>query len=74
MGQSLAKNYTYFSFTNYTREYGFTRMDRLYGYSAGLIIGRRHQVSLEITRYSNSNRFSFNSRPLFSVGYIWSLR
>lgn len=70
---TFTPRYTYLGFRNFTKEHGFTRRNRIYGYSAGLMFGEMHQLSLELSQYVNNERFSFENTPIFSVGYIWNL-
>lgn len=71
---TLSPRYTYLGFTNFTKEYGFTRRNNIYGYSAGLIVGKKHQFSFELSQYVNNQEFSFNTKPIISLGYIWNMK
>lgn len=69
---TFSPKYTYLGFTNFTKEYRFTREDNIYGYSSGFIIGKKHQFSFEISQYVDNTKFSFATKPILSFGYIWN--
>jgi hypothetical protein len=71
---TLSPRYTYLGFTNFIKEYGFTRRNNIYGYSLGLIIGKKHQFSIELSQYVNNEVFSFDTQPIISLGYIWNIK
>lgn len=62
---TLSPRYTYLGFTG--RD---TRSNNIYGYSAGIIIGKKHQFSFELSQYVNNTKFTFDTKPIFSLGYI----
>lgn len=67
---TFSPRYTYLGFTNFTKEYGFTDKNKILGYSAGFIIGKKHQFSFELSQYVNNKKFSFNTKPIISLGII----
>ncbi len=71
---TLAPRYTYLGFVNFMKEYGFTRSSRIYGYSAGVVVGKKHQVSFELSQYVHNADFSFKTKPIISLGYIWHIK
>ncbi len=71
---TLSPRYNYLGFTNFTKEYGFTIRNNIYGYSAGLIVGKKHQFSFELSQYVNNTDFSFDTKPIISLGYIWNIK
>ena len=70
---SFSPRYNYLGFTNFTKEYGYTTANHIYGYSAALIFGKKHQFSLELSQYVNNKKFTFDTRPIMSLGYMWNL-
>jgi hypothetical protein len=66
---TLAPKYTYLGFTNLTRAYGFTQKNNIYGYSTGLIIGKKHQILIEWSQYVNETKFTSRQTPQISFGY-----
>lgn len=71
---TVSPRYTFLGLTNFTEQYGFTRTNNILGYSSGLIVGKKHQFSVELSQYVNNTGFSFDTRPIMSFGYIWNLK
>ncbi len=71
---TLAPRYTYLGFVNFMKGYEFTRSSRIYGYSAGVVVGKKHQVSFELSQYVHNADFSFKAKPIISLGYIWHIK
>jgi hypothetical protein len=71
---TLSPRYTYLCFTNFTEEDGCTIRNNIYGYSAGLIVGTKHQFSFELSQYVSNTEFSFKTTPIISLGYIWNMK
>ena len=70
---SFSPRYNYLGFTNFLKEYGYTKSNHIYGYSAAVIYGKKHQFSLELSQYVNNKKFTFDNRPIMSLGYMWNL-
>lgn len=71
---TLAPSYTYLGIANLTDEYDYSRSNNIYGHSAGFIIGKKHQFSFELSQYVNNTNFSFDTKPIISLGYIWKFK
>ncbi len=69
---TLSPRYSHYGFANLS-EYKYRRKDNIYGYSAGIIIGKKNKFSVEFSQYSNNIKFTFYTKPIFSLGYIRSL-
>lgn len=52
---------------------GLSGFNNIYGYSGGLMLGRKHKISFELSQFVNNKTFSFSKKPQFSVGLIFSL-
>lgn len=46
------------------------RRNRIYGYSAGIIVGKTHQFSFEVSQFVNNSKFSFHKKQIISLGYV----
>ena len=68
---TLTPRYTYLSLSGGAGDY---LGNNIYGYSAGFIIGRRHQFSFEVSQFVNNTAFSFDAKPIISLGYIWKIK
>ncbi len=71
---TFSPRYTYLCFTNFTEEDGCTIRNNIFGYSAGFLIGTKHQFSVELSQYVSNTAFSFSSKPIVSLGYIWNIK
>ena len=46
----------------------------LYGYSTGIIVGKKHQFSFEISQFTTiEDTYSFALPPIIGFGYIWNI-
>jgi hypothetical protein len=70
---TFAPRITHFGITNFTQEYGFTDKSNIVGYTAGIIVGRRTQLSVEVSQFVNNTSFSFNTKPIFSIALLRNL-
>ncbi len=48
-------------------------INHIFGYSAGIIIGRKHQISIELSQFNLNKGYLFDNKPIFSLGYIFKL-
>ncbi len=46
----------------------------LYGYSTGIIVGKKHQFSFEVSQFTTiEDTYSFALPPIIGFGYIWNI-
>jgi hypothetical protein len=71
---TLSPQFSYLEFANLNKDNRFTDRDNIYGYSAGFILGSNYQFSFELSQYVSNTKFSFNTSPIFSIGFIWNMK
>lgn len=66
---TFSPRYTYLGLESFIEE-EVSRSNNIYGYSAGVIVGKKHQFSFELSQYVNNTKFTFDTKPIFGLGYI----
>lgn len=67
---TFTPKYTFFGFTHFKEKKLWKT--NIFGYSAGIIIGKKHQLSLEFSKYVTNKAPSFSGIPILSLGYIYN--
>jgi len=69
---TLSPRYSYFGFSNFTKEYRFDDINRTWGYSSGIMIGNKNFLSLEYSAFVNNTSVFCSCTPsIFSVSYMF---
>ena len=67
---TFSPTYHYFGYADYSKIKTYNTVSNIYGYSVGVIVGKKHQVSLELLQFENNVVYLLYSEPIISLGYI----